>query len=97
MSYYVLKTAKLFCLFCCFSPYYHVVGDRNISCIEIKLTELVCQKLNCCPQVLLHVLFEHAAGYALFAVKEAEEIGMLLPQVGFVADGLFLPLAETWV
>ncbi|XP_069568097.1 nucleolar protein 56 [Brachyistius frenatus] len=31
--------------------------------------------------VVLHVLFEHAAGYALFAVKEAEEIGMLLPQV----------------
>jgi len=27
------------------------------------------------------VLFEHAAGYALFAVKEVEEIGMLLPQV----------------
>ncbi|ROL47417.1 Nucleolar protein 56 [Anabarilius grahami] len=32
-------------------------------------------------QVLLHVLFEHAAGYALFGVKEVEEIGMLLPQV----------------
>ncbi|KAF5893978.1 retinol dehydrogenase 12-like, partial [Clarias magur] len=31
-------------------------------------------------KVLLHVLFEHAAGYALFAVKEVEEIGMLLPQ-----------------
>lgn len=31
--------------------------------------------------VLLHVLFEHAAGYALFAVKGVEEIGMLLPQV----------------
>ncbi|XP_067837932.1 nucleolar protein 56 [Heptranchias perlo] len=31
--------------------------------------------------VLLHVLFEHAAGYALLAVKEIEEIGLLLPQV----------------
>ncbi|XP_060791480.1 nucleolar protein 56 isoform X1 [Neoarius graeffei] len=31
--------------------------------------------------VLLRVLFEHAAGYALFAVREVEEIGMLLPQV----------------
>ncbi|KAA0719857.1 Nucleolar protein 56 [Triplophysa tibetana] len=31
--------------------------------------------------VLLHVLFEHAAGYALFAIKEVEEIGMLLSQV----------------
>ncbi|XP_063781572.1 nucleolar protein 56-like [Pseudophryne corroboree] len=31
--------------------------------------------------VLLHVLFEHAAGYALFAVREVEEVGMLLPQV----------------
>ncbi|KAK6321014.1 hypothetical protein J4Q44_G00079900 [Coregonus suidteri] len=31
--------------------------------------------------VLLHVLFEHAAGYALFVVKEVEEIGMLLPPV----------------
>lgn len=27
------------------------------------------------------MLFEHAAGYALFVVKEVEEIGMLLPQV----------------
>uniref|UniRef100_A0A673ZDX2 NOP56 ribonucleoprotein homolog n=1 Tax=Salmo trutta TaxID=8032 RepID=A0A673ZDX2_SALTR len=32
-------------------------------------------------QVLLHVLFEHAVGYALFVVKEVEEVGMLLPQV----------------
>ncbi|XP_078080974.1 nucleolar protein 56 isoform X2 [Mustelus asterias] len=31
--------------------------------------------------VLLHVFFEHAAGYALLAVKEVEEIGLLLPQV----------------
>ncbi|XP_029040268.1 nucleolar protein 56 [Osmia bicornis bicornis] len=29
----------------------------------------------------LYVLFEHAAGYALFYVKEFEEVGMLLPQV----------------
>lgn len=29
----------------------------------------------------LYVLYEHAAGYALFGVKEFEEIGMLLPQV----------------
>jgi len=29
----------------------------------------------------LHVLFEHAAGYGLFAVKEFEETGMLLPEV----------------
>lgn len=27
------------------------------------------------------MLFEHAAGYALFYVKEFEEVGMLLPQV----------------
>ncbi|XP_067389683.1 nucleolar protein 56 [Emydura macquarii macquarii] len=31
--------------------------------------------------VLLHVLFEHAAGYALLSVREAEEISLLLPQV----------------
>ncbi|XP_075772199.1 nucleolar protein 56 [Pelodiscus sinensis] len=31
--------------------------------------------------VLLHVLFEHAAGYALFVVREVEEISLLLPQV----------------
>ncbi|XP_020861035.1 nucleolar protein 56 [Phascolarctos cinereus] len=31
--------------------------------------------------VLLHVLFEHAAGYALLALKEVEEISLLLPQV----------------
>lgn len=33
-------------------------------------------------QVLLHVLFEHAVGYALLALKEVEEISLLLPQVG---------------
>ncbi|ELV12810.1 Nucleolar protein 56, partial [Tupaia chinensis] len=32
-------------------------------------------------QVLLHVLFEHAVGYALLALKEVEEISLLLPQV----------------
>ncbi|XP_016043613.2 nucleolar protein 56 [Erinaceus europaeus] len=31
--------------------------------------------------VLLHVLFEHAVGYALLALKEVEEISLLLPQV----------------
>lgn len=29
----------------------------------------------------LHVLFEHAAGFGLFNIKEFEEVGMLLPQV----------------
>jgi len=29
----------------------------------------------------LYILFEHAAGYAVFRVREFEEIGMLLPQV----------------
>lgn len=38
------------------------------------------------------MLFEHASGYALFAVKEVEEISMLLPQVGFIAS-LLLGLA----
>jgi nucleolar protein 56 len=32
-------------------------------------------------QSQLFVLFEHAAGYALFKVNEFEEAGMLLPQV----------------
>ncbi|XP_042639524.1 nucleolar protein 56 [Orycteropus afer afer] len=32
-------------------------------------------------RVLLHVLFEHAVGYALLALKEVEEISLLLPQV----------------
>uniref|UniRef100_A0A8D0G0Y8 Nucleolar protein 56 n=1 Tax=Strix occidentalis caurina TaxID=311401 RepID=A0A8D0G0Y8_STROC len=40
--------------------------------------------------VLLHVLFEHAAGYALFAVREVEEIGLLLPQVRAVPAGIRL-------
>ncbi|KAM9813372.1 nucleolar protein 56 [Neosynchiropus ocellatus] len=31
--------------------------------------------------VIMHVLYEHASGYALFAVKEVEEVSMLLPQV----------------
>jgi len=29
----------------------------------------------------LHVLFEHATGYALFRVKEFEEVGLLQAQV----------------
>ncbi|XP_035671741.1 nucleolar protein 56-like [Branchiostoma floridae] len=29
----------------------------------------------------LHVLYEHASGYALFRVEEVEEVGMLLPTV----------------
>lgn len=33
-------------------------------------------------QVLLHVLFEHAVGYTLLALKEVEEISLLQPQVG---------------
>ncbi|CAK9800593.1 Nucleolar protein 56, partial [Anthophora plagiata] len=32
-------------------------------------------------QSKLYVLFEHAAGYAIFSVREFEEVGMLLPQV----------------
>ncbi|XP_061730705.1 nucleolar protein 56 [Nerophis ophidion] len=40
--------------------------------------------------VLLHVLYEHASGYALFIVKEVEEISMLLPQV----EGCVLSLAK---
>ncbi|KAK2143636.1 hypothetical protein LSH36_824g00004 [Paralvinella palmiformis] len=32
------------------------------------------------PQIL-HVLFEHASGYALFRIKEFEEIGLLQPEV----------------
>lgn len=38
---------------------------------------------RCCPlfQVLLHVLFEHAVGYALLALKEVEEVSLLQPQV----------------
>ncbi|KAM9028639.1 nucleolar protein 56 [Ara ararauna] len=43
---------------------------------------------RCAVQVLLHVLFEHAAGYALFAVREVEEIGALLPQVEESAQSL---------
>jgi len=30
---------------------------------------------------VLHVLFEHATGYSLFAVKEFEEVSTFLPQV----------------
>lgn len=53
-------------------------------------------------QVLLHVLFEHAVGYALLALKEVEEISLLLPQVGG-SGGLadltvpqHAPRAPTW-
>ena len=29
----------------------------------------------------MYILYEHASGYALFSVREFEEVGMLLPQV----------------
>lgn len=32
------------------------------------------------PQIM-HVLYEHASGYALFRVKEFEELGLLQPEV----------------
>ncbi|KAM6441144.1 nucleolar protein 56 isoform 1-T2 [Liasis olivaceus] len=46
--------------------------------------------------VQLHVLFEHAAGYALFAVRPAEEVGLLLPQVeeSALSLGRFLALVR---
>merc|ERR1712142_514193 len=31
--------------------------------------------------VLMYALYEHASGYALFLVKEFEEVGMMIPQV----------------
>lgn len=34
-----------------------------------------------CFQAKMFVLYEHAAGYGVFKVKEFEEIGMLLPQL----------------
>lgn len=34
------------------------------------------------------MLFEHAVGYALLALKEVEEISLLLPQVGEGGGGL---------
>lgn len=34
-----------------------------------------------CLQSKLFVLYEHAAGYAVFKVQEFEEIGMFLPQL----------------
>lgn len=46
-------------------------------------------------QVLLHVLFEHAVGYALLALKEVEEISLLLPQVG-ERSGLAGCAASPW-
>ncbi|XP_077157495.1 nucleolar protein 56 [Paroedura picta] len=46
--------------------------------------------------VLLHVVFEHAAGYALFALRQAEEVALLLPQVeeSVLSLGKFLALVR---
>ncbi|XP_042322898.1 nucleolar protein 56 [Sceloporus undulatus] len=46
--------------------------------------------------LLLHVLFEHAAGYALFALRGAEELALLLPQVeqSVLELGKFLTLVK---
>ena len=54
------------------------IGFTALICVLLRFLTARCVSPL---QVLLHVLFEHAAGYALFAVKEVEEIGMLLPQV----------------
>lgn len=44
--------------------------------------------------MLLHVLFEHAAGYALFALRQVEEVGLLLPQVSSGPLRASLPSAK---
>jgi len=49
------------------------MGNFRDSCCTQK-------DLNMAPQ-LMHVLFEHASGYALFRVSEFEEIGLLQTQV----------------
>ena len=46
------------------------VSPRNLS------TRILLQSTQ-----VLFVLFEHAAGYALFRCREAEDIGSLLPEV----------------
>ncbi|XP_015680682.1 nucleolar protein 56 [Protobothrops mucrosquamatus] len=48
------------------------------------------------PQVQLHVLFEHAAGYALFAVRPTEEVSLLQPTVAedALSLGRFLALVR---
>lgn len=59
-----------------------------LTIIKIKISILINKKekhinliINSIFQVRMFVLYEHAAGYALFGVKEFEEVGMLLPQV----------------
>lgn len=87
---------------------HHVVTEKThcdptVFTNTVLLLQWVLVSVSICPsykcgvsfyllQVLLHVLFEHAAGYALFAVKEVEEIGMLLPQVGPVSSSLYCRL-----
>lgn len=46
--------------------------------------------------VLPHVLFEHAAGYALFALRQAEEVALLLPpaEESVLSLGKFLGLVR---
>jgi hypothetical protein len=69
-------------LFKCFSRQTRFCG-KNPWVVEI--ISVLSQGIDNChlyfqPQIL-HVLFEHASGYALFRVKEFEEIGLLLPEV----------------
>ncbi|KYQ55970.1 Nucleolar protein 56 [Trachymyrmex zeteki] len=51
---------------------------RRLTAVQFRHTV---QRQLVILQSKLFILFEHAAGYAIFRVKEFEEIGMLLPQV----------------
>jgi hypothetical protein len=52
-----------------------------LSALTTQIQKSLFDTFSSLFQSQLFILFEHAAGYALFKVNEFEETGMLLPQV----------------
>ncbi|KAM6163783.1 LOW QUALITY PROTEIN: uncharacterized protein ACDL77_020460 [Rhynchocyon petersi] len=91
----VLLTHEIMCSRCCDrkscgnrneTPSDPVIIDRGVVSREwFRVPEgtrsIASWSRGAGAKVLLHVLFQHAVGYALLALKEVEEISLLLPQV----------------
>lgn len=58
-----------------------VVSRDKCMWNKFYIVTVISTIMNSIFQSKLFVLFEHAAGFAVFSVKEFEEVGMLLPQV----------------
>ncbi|KAM7327330.1 LOW QUALITY PROTEIN: hypothetical protein ACRRTK_013697 [Alexandromys fortis] len=68
-------------IICRFSPLVPNQWQQLMGALGVDLKSGSQELKQTVVKVLLHVLFEHAVGYALLSLKEVEEISLLQPQV----------------